>query len=665
MSINKKAIEAVATAVRTLTMDAVQKANSGHPGQPMGCAELGALLFGEIMNHFPRDPQWINRDRFILSAGHGSTLLYSLLHLSGYDLSLEDIKDYRQFGSKTPGHPEYGLTPGVEATTGPLGQGIGNAVGMAIAERMLAARFNSKKKILDHHIYVLVGDGDLMEGVSAEACSLAGHLGLGKLIVFYDSNRITIEGSTDLAFTEDVRKRFESYHWQTFSGNAYDLEGIMRCVREAKKEIHKPTLIILKSVIAKGAPNLAGSHKAHGAPLGEKEVRATKRAIGVPEDSLFYIPKVVTTYFAEKLNQWEASYRSWQELFFSWVKENPQKYEEWKRFFKGFDLKSVVFPHFQEGDKIATRKASSQVLNAIAQKVPNLIGGSADLAPSNKTELKDMGSFQANNNLGRNLHFGVREHAMGAIVNGIALYKCFRPFCSTFLVFSDYMRPSIRLAALMGLPVIYVFTHDSIFIGEDGPTHQPVEQLATLRAIPELLIFRPGDAEETAIAWKMAMDRTCGPTVLALSRQALTVYHKEDVNWHEEIRRGAYIVSDSKGPPEIVLIATGSEVNLALEVKKILSFDKIRVVSMMCRELFLKAPQNFRDDLIPGYAQRIVLEAGVKQGWTEIAGPSGYIKSVECFGKSAPALELSEYYGFSAKTVVTLIRTRKESIKKI
>lgn len=663
MSINKEAIEAVATAVRTLTMDAVQKANSGHPGQPMGCAELGALLFGEIMIHFPSDPQWINRDRFILSAGHGSTLLYSLLHLSGYNLPLVEIKDYRQFGSKTPGHPEYGLTPGVEATTGPLGQGIGNAVGMAMAERMLAARFNSKKKIIDHHIYVLVGDGDLMEGVSAEACSLAGHLGLGKLIVFYDSNRITIEGSTDLAFTEDVRKRFEAYHWQTFSRDAYDLEGIMLCVKKAKKETHKPTLITLKSVIAKGAPNLAGSHKAHGAPLGEKEVRATKRAIGVPEDSLFYIPEVATAYFAEKLIQWEASYRSWQELFSSWAEENPQKYDEWKRFFKGFELESVDFPHFQEGDKIATRRASGQVLNAIAQKVPNLIGGSADLAPSNYTELKDMGSFQANNTRGQNLHFGVREHAMGAIVNGIALYRCLRPFCATFLVFSDYMRPSIRLAALMGLPVIYVFTHDSIFVGGDGPTHQPVEQLAALRAIPNLLVFRPGDAEETVIAWKMAMERTDGPTVLALSRQALAVYPKEDANWEEKLRQGAYTVSDSKGTPEIVLIATGSEVNLALEVKKILSSDKVRVVSMMCRELFLKAPQNFRDELIAGSTQRIVLETGVAQGWAEIAGPSGYIQSIERFGKSAPALELSEHFGFSARTIATLIRTRKESTK--
>lgn len=663
MSINKEAIKAIATAIRTLTMDAVQKANSGHPGLPMGCAELGALLFGEIMNHFPSDPQWINRDRFILSAGHGNVLLYSLLHLSGYNLSLADIKNYRQFDSKTPGHPEYGLTPGVEATTGPLGQGIGNAVGMAIAERMLAERFNTKKKIINHHIYVLVGDGDLMEGVSAEACSLAGHLGLGKLIVFYDSNRNTIEGSTNLAFTEDVRKRFKAYHWQTFLEDAYDLKGIMRSVKEAKKEIRKPTLIILESVIAKGAPNLAGSYRAHGAPLGEKEVRATKKAIGVPEESFFYIPKIATTYFTEKLNQWEASYRSWQELFFSWAEENPQKYKEWKQFFKGFKLESVEFPHFQEGDKIATRKASGQVLNAIAKKVPNLIGGSADLAPSNETELKGMGSFQANNNLGRNLHFGVREHAMGAIVNGLALYQCFRPFCATFLVFSDYMRPSIRLAALMGLPVIYVFTHDSIFIGEDGPTHQPVEQLAALRAIPDLLVFRPGDAEETTIAWKMAMERTCGPTVLALSRQALTVYHKEDVNWHEEIRQGAYIVSDSKGTPEIVLIATGSEVNLALEVKRILSSDKIRVISMMCRELFLKAPQNFRDDLISGSAQRIVLEAGVKQGWVEIAGPSGYIQSVERFGKSASALELSEHFGFSSRAIATLIRTRKESTK--
>ncbi len=657
---NSTGLKFVATAVRTLTMDAIQKANSGHPGLPMGCAELGALLFGEILKHFPGDPEWINRDRFVLSAGHGSMLLYSLLHLSGYDLSLEDIKNFRQLGSKTPGHPEYGVTPGVETTTGPLGQGLANAVGMAIAERMLAARFNTdSRRVIDHYTYVLAGDGDLMEGVSSEACSLAGHLGLGKLIVFYDSNHITIEGSTDLAFTEDVLKRFEAYNWQAFSADAYDLEGIVKVVEEAKKDTNKPALIKINSIIAKGAPNLAGSHKTHGAPLGDEEVREAKRAIGVPdpEGSLFYIPAEAKAYFTGRKEVWDEEYKNWKVSFSAWSEENPELFKQWKQFFNDQRPKPVQgLPQYKEGDKLATRKAGGQALNVLAENIPNLIGGSADLAPSNSTYLKGMGSFQKDNHLGRNLHFGVREHAMGAIVNGITLHGGLRAFCATFLVFSDYMRPAIRMAALMSLPVIYVFTHDSVFVGEDGPTHEPVEQLAALRTIPGLLVLRPSDAEETNAAWIQAINHIDGPSALILTRQSLTVFAKEDSNWRENMPRGAYIVKDSKGRPEIVIVATGSEVNLALEIQQQLGSDKVRVISMVSRSLFLKEKEAYGKELIPDGSHRVVLEAGVAQGWGEIAGSGGMIRSIERFGESGPGKKVYEYLGFNAGEIAALIR---------
>jgi transketolase len=656
---NIEGIQSAATAIRVLTMDAVQKAKSGHPGLPMGCAELGALLYGRILKHNPREPRWIDRDRFVLSAGHGSLLLYSLLHLSGYPLSLEEIENFRQLGSKTPGHPEYGQTVGVETTTGPLGQGVANAVGLAIAERMLAATFNTDRKVIDHYTYALAGDGDMMEGVSAEASSLAGHLGLGKLIVFYDSNRITIEGSTDLAFSEDVCKRYQAYGWQTFEGDAYDIEGILGFVESAKRESGKPTLILLHSTIAKGAPNMAGSHETHGAPLGEEEVAAAKKALGLPEEP-FYIPPAALEYFRSKQDGWQRGYRNWQELFEAWSKENPEKRKLWDRFFGPLDLTQVTFPGFKEGEAMASRKASGAVLNAIASSVPQLVGGSADLAPSNNTLLKGFSDFQAGSPEGRNMHFGIREHAMGGIANGMALHGGLRPYCATFMVFSDYMRPSIRLAALMGLPVIYVFTHDSVFVGEDGPTHEPVEHLAALRAIPNLLVLRPADAEETALAWRMALERTEGPTALALTRQNLTVFAKADDKWSEHCAYGAYTASEaaSGGKPELILVATGSEVNLALQAKAELGSagEKARVVSMPSRELFLKAPAKYRSQLIPDTAVRVLLESGVSQGWAAVVGRDAEMITIDRFGESAPAAKIAEHLGFTAAAVAKRIK---------
>ena len=652
-------IQSAATAVRVLTMDAVQKAKSGHPGLPMGCAELGVLLYGEILKHNPQDARWIDRDRFVLSAGHGSMLLYSLLHLAGYPLRLEDIKEFRQLGAKTPGHPEYGRTVGVETTTGPLGQGVANAVGLAIAERMLGAAFNTDKKVIDHYTYVLAGDGDMMEGISAEASSLAGHLGLGKLIVFYDSNRITIEGSTDLSFSEDVAGRYQAYGWQTLEGDAYDIEGILKLVETAKQESSKPTLILLHSTIAKGSPNMAGSHNTHGAPLGEEEVQAAKRALGVPEQP-FYIPEQALSYFRSKHEGWQQNYGSWQELFAAWSRENPEKRRIWDRVFGPTDLSDAAFPSFKVGDVMATRKASGAVLNAIASSVPQLVGGSADLAPSNNTLLKDFASFQADSPEGRNMHFGIREHGMGGIVNGMALHGGLRPYCATFMVFSDYMRPSIRLAALMGLPVVYVFTHDSVFVGEDGPTHEPVEHLAALRAIPNLLVLRPADAEETAQAWRMALERTDGPTALSLTRQNLTVFSKEDSKWAQHCTYGAYIASEaaSAAQPQLVLVATGSEVNLALEAKEALGSEgkKARVVSMPCRELFLRAPEEYRKSLIPDSALPVLLESGISQGWAAVVGADAEMITIERFGESAPADRIAEHLGFTPEAVAQRIK---------
>jgi len=658
---NLPALSAVANSVRSLAIDAVEKAKSGHPGLPLGCAELGALLYGELLSHWPQDPQWVNRDRFVLSAGHGCMLLYSLLHLSGYDLSMEEIRNFRQLGSRTPGHPEWGVTPGVEVTGGPLGQGISNGVGMAIAERILAAKFNTKTgAVIDHYTYVLASDGDMMEGVASEACSLAGHLGLGKLVVFYDSNRITIEGSTDLAFSEDVLKRFEGYGWQTLSGDMYDMPGIMALVEQAKKDAARPSVILLKSIIGKGAPTRAGTAKVHGEALGPEESAGAKKAIGVPDGCQFYVFPEAAAYFKDKQPAWKKRYEEWKKSFDAWKKDNPGLAKEWDAWFAaGAALPADPLVAFKQGESLATRAASGQVLNAIAKLVPNLVGGSADLAPSNNTNLKDMGDFGKGNPKGRNFHFGIREHGMGAISNGMAYHGGLRPFCATFLVFSDYMRPSIRVAAVAKLPVIYVFTHDSVFVGEDGPTHEPVEHLAALRAIPNLLVLRPGDSEETEMAWRMAMDRRDGPTALALTRQGIAVYPKADPKWRITVRRGAYVAKDCDGAPDVVIIATGSEVSVALQAAAALTDRKVRVVSMISRGLFDAQPMEFQRSLVPAGAKKVVFEAGVSFGWKTIADDSTLFVGIDRFGESGPYQKIAEHLGITAASLEKRIRAGK------
>ncbi|MDR0719061.1 MAG: transketolase [Treponema sp.] len=646
-----KALEKTALSVRALAMDAIQKANSGHPGVVLGAAELGAILYGEILRHDPAKPDWADRDRFILSAGHGSMFLYSLLYLSGYKgMTMDAIKSFRQVGSPAAGHPEYDAARGIEMTTGPLGQGLATSVGFAIAESMLAARFNTAdRKIVDHYTYVLAGDGCFQEGVSSEACSLAGHLGLGKLIVYYDSNKITIDGATGLAFTEDVAKRYEAYGWQVLSGSMYDFEEIARLTNQAKAETQKPSLIILTSIIGKGAPTKANSAGIHGSPLGEEEVAAAKKALGIPGD--FYVAPEAEIYFKNKQEEWKKAREAWQNEFDAWAKENPGKKQEWDAFYSGKAV-PVKLPVYQAGEKIATRTAGNKALDAIAAANLNLVGGSADLKSPNAVGLSNTTAFQASNRTGRYIHFGIREFGMAAIVNGISLHGGLRSFCATFMVFSDYLRPALRLSALMKQPVIYVLTHDSIFVGEDGPTHQPVEHLASLRAIPNVRVFRPADAEECAEAWAMAMERTDGPVVLALSRQNLEVFAKDDPDWRNTIRTGAYVAKKTAAP-DAVIIATGSEVALALEAAA-LSGKKVQVVSMVSRELFESQPKALRDSIVPSGVRVISCEAGVRQGWEAWAKP-GDIFSIDRFGESGPAPKVAEHLGFTAKALSELI----------
>lgn len=646
-------LKAVADSVRSLTMDAVERAKSGHPGLPLGLADLGALLYGDLLNHDPRDPAWPDRDRLVLSAGHGSMLLYSLLHLCGYDVSLEDIRRFRQLGSCTPGHPEYGVTPGVEITSGPLGQGLANAVGMAIAETVLAAKFNTPEhRIVDHRTFVIAGDGCMMEGITAEAASLAGHLGLGKLVVFYDSNRITIEGGTDLAFSEDVMKRYESYGWRTARSDAYDLEGIARLVGEAGSGSDQPTLILLDSLIGKGAPTMAGTHAVHGSPLGAEEIRKAKAGMGIPEDAQFYIKPAAMRYLEERKTAWGSARRGWDGRFKAWKAANPGLAAEWEAWHSGkMPLSEVAWPSYAEGESVATRAASGKALAAVTAAADNLLGGSADLAPSNNTFVKGRGDYSRTDRSGRNFHFGIREHAMAAICNGMAYHGGLRPYCATFLVFSDYLRPALRVSAIAKLPVVYVLTHDSIFVGEDGPTHEPVEHLAALRAIPNLRVLRPGDPEETNEAWRRACERTDGPTALILSRQALPTLKKHDPAWKVSFDKGAYIVRDCPGTPEIIVVATGSEVQLAVAAAAEVPVRKIRVVSMPCREDFLRQDRVWREALIPPSARKIVIEAGSDLGWTGPFDDSVETVTISTFGESGPADKLAEHFGFTKKAV--------------
>ncbi|RMH19972.1 MAG: transketolase [Acidobacteria bacterium] len=645
-------------AIRFLAVDMVEAARSGHPGAPLGQAPLAYWLWTRYLRHDPRDPAWPNRDRFVLSCGHASALIYALLHLAGYDLPLEELKRFRQLGSKTPGHPEHGHTPGVETTTGPLGQGIANAVGMAMAERMLAAHFNRPgHRIIDHRTWVLASDGDLMEGVASEACSLAGHLRLGRLNVFYDANQISIDGSTDLTFTEDVAARYRAYGWHTLAvGDGNDLEQLDAAMRRAHDEVDRPTLVLVRTHIGYGSPR-QDTAKVHGEPLGPEDAARTKENLGWPVEPPFYVPDEARQAFAEALARGGEASAGWRAALERYRDAHPSLAAELEarlagRLPAGWEEK---LPRFAPADgPLATRAASGKVLNAIAPALPELIGGSADLAGSNKTMIAGAGDFQPGNYGGRNLYFGVREHAMGAVMNGMALSRMLRPYGGTFLIFSDYMRPAIRLAALMGLPVIYVLTHDSIFLGEDGPTHQPISQLLALRAIPNLTLFRPADANETAEAWRQALENRDGPTALALSRQKLPVLEATADLARDGVARGAYVIAGGDGEPQALLLASGSEVALALDAHAELARQGIRtrVVSMPCWRRFDAQEASYRESVLPaGVSKRLAIEAGVGLGWHKYVGDGGAILSQETFGVSAPGADVARHFGFTAADV--------------
>ncbi|MBW1722746.1 MAG: transketolase [Deltaproteobacteria bacterium] len=651
--------------IRMLSADCIQRANSGHPGMPMGTAPMAYVLWTRFLRHNPANPRWPDRDRFILSAGHGSMLLYSLLHLTGYDLTLEDLKNFRQWGSKTPGHPEFHLTPGVETTTGPLGQGFANGVGMAIAERFLAARFNRPgHEIVNHRVFGIVSDGDLMEGISHEAASLAGHLGLGNLIYLYDDNRITIDGGTDLTFTEDREGRFKAYGWHVLrveDGN--DLQAIENALSAALEETERPSLIAVRTHIGFGSPNKQDTSSAHGEPLGTDELRLTKQNLGWPLEPECYIPEEVLRHFRDALPKGRAWEEEWNSRFETYRNAHPDLAEEWTRWTRG-ELPEgweKVIPAFPADPKgIATRAASGVVLNALAQSLPNLIGGSADLAPSNKTFVKDAPVFQPGKPEGRNFHFGVREHGMGSILNGMALHGGLIPYGGTFLIFSDYMKPSIRLAAMMGLKVIYVLTHDSIGLGEDGPTHQPIEQLASLRSVPGLTVIRPCDANETAEAWRSALT-VKGPVVLALSRQGLPTLDRGIHAPAEGLARGGYILKEAAGGrPEVILIGTGSEVHIALEAASMLEErgTPVRVVSLPSWELFDNQPREYREKVLPPEIEtRVAVEAASPLGWHRFVGSKGEVIGLDRFGASAPSKILYEKLGLTAEKVVEMALT--------
>lgn len=645
--------------IRCLTMDAVQKANSGHPGAPMAQAPAAYVLWTQFLKHNPTNSLWADRDRFVLSCGHASMLIYSLLHLSGYGLELEDIKNFRQWGSKTPGHPEFGHTVGVETTTGPLGQGIANAVGMAIAERWMGDRFNRPgHKVVDHRTFAFVGDGCLMEGISYEAASLAGHLGLEKLVVLYDSNTITIEGHTDLTFGEDIKGRFEAMGWRYLKvEDGEDLTALHRAYKKAQEPCGKPTLIECRTIIGWPAPTKQNSHHAHGAPLGEDEIKATKQILGLDPEAKFFVPAEALAHWRLCQERGQKAEGEWQARFDAYRAAFPELAAECESFLKG-ELPAGwegAVPSFAISEKAATREASGKVLNAIAAKLPNLVGGSADLAPSNNTNLKDGGDFSPKTS-GRNFHFGIREHAMGAVMNGMALHGGLKVFGATFLVFADYMRPTARLAALMGLPVTYVWTHDSIGVGEDGPTHQPIEHVMSLRLIPGLNVFRPADANETAEAWKIAAGSTKAPTALALTRQKLPVLDPEKA---KGAAKGGYVLEEASAEPKVILMGSGSEVHIAIEARKALEAEGIptRVVSMPCWELFDAQDKAYREQVLPkAVTARVSIEAGVTTGWQRYTGFGGACIGLDHFGASAPAEILYEKFGLTAEN---LIKTAK------
>ena len=643
--------------IRVLSFECVQRANSGHPGLPMGCADLAYTLFTNSLKFDPKDPGWPDRDRFVLSAGHGSMLMYSMLHLCGYDVPLEELKNFRQWGSMTPGHPEYGDTPGVETTTGPLGQGTANAVGLALAESLLAARFNTAEHTLvDHFTYALVSDGDLMEGISHEAASLAGHLGLGKLVYLFDSNAITIEGGTDLASSENTAGRFENYGWHVQKIDGHDRQAIAEALEAARGETARPSIIIATTTIGFGSPNKAGTSGVHGSPLGDEECQLTREALGwdYPECS---VPDEVRPLFLEPGSRGAEKHSAWNEMLEDYREKNPALAADWDRMQAGempAGLREKL-PVFESSEgSIATRSASGKVINAIAEVIPELIGGSADLAPSNNTMVSGQDSIQGSKMDGRNMHFGIREHAMGAMMNGMVLHGGIRPYGGTFLVFSDYMRPSVRLAALMKQPVVYIWTHDSIFLGEDGPTHQPVEHLAALRAIPNLRVFRPADANETAMAWALSLEHRNGPSAILLSRQGLPIYDETVIGKGSE--KGGYVIEREEGDagPTVILLASGSEVATAREAAALLKEQgvEVRVVSMPCWEVFEEQDADYRESVLPrSVTARVAVEAGCSFGWDRYVGADGTVVCLDRFGASAPIKDLAENFGFTAENV--------------
>jgi transketolase len=651
--------------IRTLSMDAVQKANSGHPGTPMALAPIAYLLYTRVMRHNPQDPKWWDRDRFVLSAGHASMLLYSMLYLTGYGLTLDDLKSFRQLGSPTAGHPEYGHAAGIETTTGPLGQGIANSVGLALAERMLAARFNKPgHQIVDHYTFTIASDGDMEEGVQSEAASLCGHLGLGRLIAFYDDNHISIEGDTALAFSEDVGKRYEAYGWHVQNlGEDLELERIEEAIATAKDVTDQPSLIIVRTHIAPGSPNKQDTEAAHGSPLGEEEIKLTKEAYGWPSEEAFFVPQEALDHFRESIERGQELESEWQDHFDAYKAEFPDEAAELERIMEGrlpADWDKDV-PKFKPDDgMIATRKASHKVIQWVAAQVPEFIGGSADLAPSTLTTIDDAESIERGNYGGRNMHYGIREHGMGAIVNGMVLHG-FRAFGSTFLIFSDYMKGAMRLSALMGIPSIWVFTHDSIGLGEDGPTHQPIEQLAHLRATPNMRVLRPAGANECALGWQYAINRQDGPTMMALSRQGLPVWDPKGVP-ADAIERGAYVLRNKSGKPDVVLVATGSEVHVCNAAVDALDEQGVaaRLVSMPCVENFLAQDDDYRDDVLPPGVPRVAVEAAATFGWERIVGLEGAIVGMTTFGASGPQKDLYKHFGFTPEHVAEVAKELAE-----
>jgi transketolase len=652
--------------IRTLSIDAINSANSGHPGLPMGAAPMAYALWAHHLNHNSANAKWFNRDRFILSAGHGSSLLYSLLHLAGYNVSLEDLKSFRKLNSRTPGHPEFGHTEGVEATTGPLGQGIANAVGMAMAEAHLAAKFNRDGyPVIDHYTYALVGDGDLMEGISYEAMSMAGHMKLGNLIALYDSNDISLDGELNLSFSEDIQKRTESAHWQYLrveDGN--DVAEISKAITLAKQNTNQPTLIEIRTTIGYGSPKVAGTNKAHGNPLGAEETRATKQVYGWQYEEDFFVPEEVKAHFEELKQRGISQEQQWNALFQSYQETYPELAKELEHAITGEVLINVEdILTFDTGKTISTRVASGEAINHFVKSVPSIFGGSADLSHSTMTDIKEDAAFAVESFSGRNIYFGVREHAMGAAGNGLALHGGVKPFVSTFFVFNDYLRPSIRLAALQKLPVTYVFTHDSIAVGEDGPTHEPIEQLASLRAIPGLTVIRPSDANETASAWAYALKQTDGPVAMVLSRQNLPVFQETQANL-DNLSQGAYVLTQTNDQPEVILISTGSEVSLAINAKAELEKENVsvRVVAMPSWELFDRQPKEYKELVFPAsITKRVALEMGISLGWERYVGSEGKVLSIETFGASGTGAAVMELFGFTTENVVRTAKSLLQS----